>query len=242
MVTGISKQKARLVRSLREWQRRLYYRFGFGRENWLARRWAASVAAWEQARRKGDAPAQRGIWEEQYASDKWKFLGGLPEVARYSVIAGYIAYLKTNPAILDVGCGEGHLFHRCRSSGYSSFVGIDLSETALAGLRSFEDDRTHFVQADAETYDIEAGCFDVVVYNESLYYFHQPLATVRRHAQHLKVDGVVIISTYLLSQRAIAILERIKAEFVLLDETQVAHGGQSSLISVFAASRPDQQP
>lgn len=236
-MTLLSREKARLVRWLREQQRRLYYRFAFGRENGLSRRWAASVAAWETARRKGDAPVQQQVWEEQYRGGKWSFLGGLPEVARYSVIAGYIAFLKTKPAILDLGCGEGILFHRYRPLGYAHYIGIDLSAAALDGLRAYEDERTRFVQADAETFAFAAGRFDVAVFNESLYYFHEPLAAVRRYAQSLKPDGILIVSTYLPSQRAVAILERIKAEYALLDETEVAHGPQASLISVFVASR-----
>ena len=52
--------RVRLLRRWREWQRRLYYRFAFGREDALSRRWAASVAAWEQAWRKGDVPTGQG--------------------------------------------------------------------------------------------------------------------------------------------------------------------------------------
>lgn len=230
--------RVRLLRRWREWQRRFYYRFAFGREDALSRRWAASVAAWEQAWRKGDVPAGQGAWEEQYAGGKWGFLGGLTEVARYSVIAGYIAFLKTNPAILDVGCGEGILFHRYRPLGYARYDGIDLSATALAGLRGLEDERTHFIQADADSYAFEPGCFDVAVFNESLYYLQAPLAVVCRYASNLKADGIFIVSTYLLSRRAVAILAQIKSEYTLLDECQVAHGRQASLISVFAASPP----
>lgn len=241
MVAKLTKEKAHLARFLREWQRKLFYRFAFGRNDALSRRWAASVTAWEQARRKGDVPVAQSLWEEQYKGGKWNFLGGLPEVARYSVIAGYVAFLKTNPAILDVGCGEGILFHRCRPFGYSQYLGIDLSAAAVVRLRPFEDERTHFVQADAESHPVEADCFDVAVFNESLYYFHSPLAAVRRFAQQLKADGVFIVSTYLPSQRAVAILGQIKAQYTLLDETQVAHGRQASVISVFAAARQDER-
>lgn len=246
-MNALTRQKARVVRWLYEWRRRLYYHFAFGKDNALSRRWATSVTAWERERRKGDVPVEQRIWEEQYSGGKWEFLGGLTEVARYSVIAGYIAYLKTNPAILDVGCGEGILFHRYRSLGYTNYTGIDLSAAALAGLRAYEDDRTHFLQVDAEHFDPEAACaacFDVAVFNESLYYFNEPLAAVRRYAKDLKADGLFIISTYLPSRRAVAILNQVKDEYQLLDETQVtngrAHGRQASTISVFSASR--QQP
>jgi hypothetical protein len=69
-------------------------------------------------------------------------------------------------AVLDVGCGEGLL----------GYFGID----QINGI-------------DANTYEPD-GRFAVIVFNESLYYFADPLACLRRYERWL--DGVFVISMY----------------------------------------------
>ena len=44
--------------------------------------------------------------------------------------------------ILDVGCGDGVLYQRLRCFGYGSYVGIDLSEVAIAKLINEHDRHT----------------------------------------------------------------------------------------------------
>ena len=57
---------------------------------------------------------------------------GLDELARYSVIAGYLHHLRAGGSVLDVGSGEGLLADHLRPLGYSRYHGIDLSEAAIA--------------------------------------------------------------------------------------------------------------
>src|SRR5690348_2798439 len=46
-------------------------------------------------------------WEAEYQNGRWEYMKNLEELARYSIIVGYVDYLKKGGAILDVGCGEG---------------------------------------------------------------------------------------------------------------------------------------
>ena len=92
-------------------------------------------------------------------------------MAHYAVLAGYTAYL--HPKELCVGCGEGILFKRYLPYGYSKYVGIEISEAALAKLAEWENKNTNFVKVDAEEYE-PTELFDAVVFNEILYYFSEP--------------------------------------------------------------------
>jgi hypothetical protein len=93
-----------------------YYRHVFGRETPLAKQLAPIVYSWEMRRKKGDIPIHGEEWEKQYLFGKWKFMNQIDELALYSVIVGYIEYLKPGGAILDVGCGEGILFKKNTST------------------------------------------------------------------------------------------------------------------------------
>jgi 2-polyprenyl-3-methyl-5-hydroxy-6-metoxy-1,4-benzoquinol methylase len=115
----------------------------------------------------------------------------LDELPRYSIIAGYLQYLKPGGSVLDVGCGEGLLQQRLGLSGYSKYVGIDISETAINEASSRQDEKTSFICADAVTYTPNE-LFDVIVFNEALYYFDEPLKMVGKYIQYL--NEIVFLS------------------------------------------------
>src|SRR5258708_95797 len=85
----------------------LYYKLLFGRRFPFSERLAARVHAWELATGRGDAPAAKDVWEEQYRGGKWELMRGLDELARYSLIAGYLPHLHPRGPALDLGSGEG---------------------------------------------------------------------------------------------------------------------------------------
>jgi SAM-dependent methyltransferase len=217
-----------------------YYRVVFGREMPFANHLAQIVRAWELRRETGDIPVSGNLWESQYLSGRWKYMRHLDELARYSVIVGYIEHLKPAGAILDVGCGEGILFRKLLSYGYSRYFGIDISGVALATLAQYRDGKNSFLQVDAESY-LPDESFDVIVFNETLYYFHNPLRAVERYARSLRKEGVLIVETYVASTRAMSILKRLKANYALVDETRTIHESSSKswICSVFSTSCKD---
>src|SRR5687767_13442204 len=87
----------------------LYYAVLFGRRFPGSATLVRRVAAWETATGRGDAPAGKAAWEEQYRAGRWSFMRGLDESARYAVIAAFVRRLAPGGAVLDVGCGEGLL-------------------------------------------------------------------------------------------------------------------------------------
>jgi 2-polyprenyl-3-methyl-5-hydroxy-6-metoxy-1,4-benzoquinol methylase len=198
-----------------------YYRFLFGRRFPLAERLAARVHAFEAATGRGDAPAAKAVWEEQYREGGWEFMRRLDELARYSVIAGYLHHLKPGGSVLDVGSGEGLLADHLRPLGYSRYLGVDLSEAAIRQAAGREDAKTAFAAANAESY-VTPERWDAVVFNECVYYFNDPVGTVRRYEELLEAGGVFIVSTFR-SRRADVIVRRLLETYRLLEETAITN-------------------
>jgi SAM-dependent methyltransferase len=189
------------------------------------------VSEWESAQCFGDCPKAKAIWDSDYSKGRWGYMGQLPELARYWMIIGYMHSLGGDREYLDVGCGEGLLFERFRPLGYQRFVGIDISDVAIEKLRGHNDDRTSFLAADGDVYK-PRGYFDVIVFNETLYYLREPMRSLERYAQSLKPEGCIIVSTYTSSRRSLAILRDAKRKFKVFDEVKTTHGQTSWLCTV----------
>jgi len=219
--------------------RNTYYKFVFGRRFPFASDIDCAIHAWERRHSKGDIPKAREDWDAQYQTSKWAFMRGLDESSRYAVIIAYMSGLKPKGAILDVGCGDGILFERYRPYGYLRYVGLDISEVALAKLSPKQDARTTFLCADAENYQ-PTELFDTIVFSESQYYFSNPVFTLRRYGDSLKPDGVMVLSTYTRSHRAMAILRCIKRYYSLVAETNIRQGASSWCCTVLALQAESQ--
>lgn len=128
----------------------------------------------------------QATWNEEFTSGEWDRLYKLEQMPRYSILAGYAQRLfASEPAVLDIGCGQGVLLTYLRNS-FSSYLGVDFSASAIELARSRNSaGNVRFVQADvdAETYDIgrERRPFDLIVFNEMLYYVKDPGRVVARH-------------------------------------------------------------
>lgn len=209
----------------------LYYKLLFGRRFPGSERLAARVHAWELATGRGDAPVTKEVWEEQYRGGKWELMRGLDEVARYSVIAGYLHHLKPGGSVLDVGSGEGLLRDHLAPFGITRYHGIDLSEAAIAQAAPRAGEHTTFAAADAETY-VPPGRFDAVVFNECVYYFNDPVGSVRRYEPYLTAGGCFVVSTFR-SRRADVIARRLGEVYSLLEETAITNRKGTWVVRIF---------
>jgi len=198
-----------------------YYRVLFGRRFPGAQALARRVAAWEGATARGDAPAAKEAWDAQYRAGGWEFMRDLDELARYALIAAFVNRLAPRGAVLDVGCGEGLLVDHLRPLGYRRYLGIDLSEAAVAQAASRADAATAFLAADGEGAPPD-GPWDVVVFNESIYYFREPLAAVARYGAVLAPAGWFVVSTFA-SRRADAVVRALLRRYRLVEETAVSN-------------------
>ena len=112
-----------------------------------------------------DAAPSAATWDAQYVAGRWAYLGELPELARFSVLAGYLRHFKPGGAILDVGCGEGVLAKRLPRGDYRRYVGVDLSAAAIEQAARSLAPNASWIAADAQTY-APTERFDAIVFNE----------------------------------------------------------------------------
>jgi SAM-dependent methyltransferase len=166
-----------------------------------------AVNEWEIAQGFGDSPKEKSAWDAEYSDGRWAYIGQLHENSRYWTLIGYMHSFKGGGEYLDVSCGDGVLFERFKLLGYQRYVGIDISDVAIDRLCTYNDDRTNFIQADGNVHE-PSGRFDVIVFNESLYYLRNPIRSLERYAQSLKPGGSIIISTYTASRRSLAVYGR----------------------------------
>jgi SAM-dependent methyltransferase len=191
----------------------LYYRYIFLRENRLAR-------AIESVVGRPEVPSQQR-WESEYENGSWGRLRDLTEQAHNGVVLSYIDHLRPEGSVLEIGCGEGILLRRLRQIGYRDYTGIDISEVVIARCQQLSDSKTRFVACDAENY-VPGSAHDVIVLNECIYYFVEPVATLQRYASYLKPGGVFVLSLFD-SLRSRPIRRRLKESFFLLDETRISN-------------------
>lgn len=167
-------------------------------------------------------------WNLEYSSGRWTYLDGINQVARYSVIAGYIFHFKPGGSVLDVGCGEGVLHKRLAPYGYGRYLGIDCSDEAISRTISRQDAKTHFVCADALSFTPNQA-FDVIVFNECLYYFENPLEVLRRHEQYLASDGICVVSMTCIESTA-KIWKMLDSSTAIEDEIRLWHRSDRSWV------------
>jgi 2-polyprenyl-3-methyl-5-hydroxy-6-metoxy-1,4-benzoquinol methylase len=139
------------------------------------------------------SPKPRSKWEEQYRSGYWSYLDSAAEIAHYMVIVGYVQQFSPNPAVLDVGCGHGRLFRLLDPYPYRSYLGIDHSGECIQQAQALSKVNARFERADFEEF-VPADRYDVIIFNESIYYAAHPTKLLRRYARALTSDGVMIVS------------------------------------------------
>lgn len=226
IVRKIAKKLLRLARPA-------YYRFAYGRSFPGARALERAFPRWEAASGQGDVPLSRNEWETQYEQGDWAFLTDSAELARYAVIAAYLHHEQPGGPILDVGCGEGLLAEQLRHFTDVEYRGIDISERAVARAgERYGDAHTTFQAADAESFEPD-GTYGALVFNECLYYLHDPLGTVERYRRALKPGGRIVVSMFR-SPRTEAILRLLARRLPLVETTELANRRGRWTVAVLA--------
>jgi trans-aconitate methyltransferase len=109
------------------------------------------------------------------------------------VIVGYVQHFCANPAILDVGCGSGRLLQLLEPYPFKSYLGLDFCAEAIARGHSLASDGARFERVDFEEF-VPPDRYDVIVFNESIYYSPRPEEVLHRYTAALTTDGVMIVS------------------------------------------------
>jgi 2-polyprenyl-3-methyl-5-hydroxy-6-metoxy-1,4-benzoquinol methylase len=137
----------------------------------------------------------KAVWEKQYSGSDWEFLYSEDEVEHYKALLKQINANKSIKNVLDIGCGEGVLYDYLKRNQDVNFnyTGIDISETAIAkALQKYPGSDFKVLDYDFKKMD---GQYDLIIFNEVLYYFVKPLKMILKAInENLAPGGVVIIS------------------------------------------------
>lgn len=133
--------------------------------------------------------------DEEYARGMWDYLQGIPEAPRLGITATYCHLFAGNGSILEVGCGEATLLEHLCPSRYYRYVGIDLSSEAIERAKRRGNEKTTFLVADASEFQTDER-FNVIVFNECIQYFDDPVGQVGRYERFLTENGYLIISQF----------------------------------------------
>jgi 2-polyprenyl-3-methyl-5-hydroxy-6-metoxy-1,4-benzoquinol methylase len=183
-----------------------------------AKRWLSTILPYRPM------DGRKELLDAEYSSGAWDYLRELEELSRFSVVAGYCHHLKNKGSILEIGCGDGILQERLDRSKFSQYVGIDISAEAIKRASPKQDEKVLFVAEDALSYRPD-GMFDVVIFNECLEYFDDPLELVRRYEPNLKRDGIFIVSMFvgIETARTSRIWKMLGSVYTAKSETRVSN-------------------
>lgn len=133
----------------------------------------------------------RDRWNHKYAMHNWDNLH--QEDERFSAVIKMCYNTNAMPSILEIGCGEAVMFQKMKDKPVACFTGIDLSDVAIERAKPFEQANVKFEVGDMETYQ-PARQYDLIVFNESLYYSKKPGLILKRMAGRLTPHGNIIIT------------------------------------------------
>lgn len=134
-------------------------------------------------------------WDAQFRQGSWRHLSHAPNSL---FIAGWIMRRAREASgrlrVLDVGCGDGELA-AALAGEVVEYWGTDISRAALAQAREKHPDGTFLRASMEETPPVEEK-FDVLVFNEVLYYASPREVLARHRAALNERGGRVIVSLY----------------------------------------------
>lgn len=144
------------------------------------------------------------FWDSELAGPKAWYLGGTLSIdTRKAIIATLIHHtMPSAQSLLDVGCAAGGLAQTASREGLEHYVGVDISEYAIKKARKQLLEGKKLSSARFYTCDLcdftpeNNSQFDVIVFNEVLYYLDVKEAVVQleRYSNWLRPGGVFCIS------------------------------------------------
>lgn len=184
----------------------------------------------------GPTPVKKLFWDREFANGKWNFIDDTAGDCVYSHLERFAA----NKSILDLGCGPGNTANEL-APVYQKYVGMDISEEALAKARRRSEqngraDKNSFEQGDFLSY-VPKQKFDVILFREAMY--HVPLGKVKeildRFSHYLAADGVFIVRMYIVENgktkyRPSAMIDIMEKEFDVVEKVHYEQSGASVIV------------
>jgi 2-polyprenyl-3-methyl-5-hydroxy-6-metoxy-1,4-benzoquinol methylase len=189
----------------------------------------------------GPSNIKKRVWDKEYSEEKWSFAYNTVGDCVYSHLERHSA----NGNILDIGCGSGNTATEMAETSYRSYLGVDISEAALAKARRRSQecgrqDKNRFECGDFLTY-VPPGQYDVILFRESMY--HVPLgkvqATLDRYSAYLKDGGVFVVRLFVSSgdspdskdkYRPTAMLNIMETEFDVVEKGRYEVWGRPTVL------------
>jgi SAM-dependent methyltransferase len=187
----------------------------------------------------GPPSIKKKIWDKDFSSGKWDFIDNTSGDCVYS----HLERFAQGGDILDLGCGPGNTANELSTGAYRSYVGVDISEAALAkAVKRTTDngraDKNSFVCSDFLGYSPTKE-FDIILFRESMYHipYGQVLEILEKYSNSLKKSGVFVVRLYAGDHRPGKIkyrvqrkLDLIKREFDIVESRQYDTPGIPSVL------------
>jgi SAM-dependent methyltransferase len=177
----------------------------------------------------GPTSIKKKIWDKDFSSGKWDFIDNTSGDCVYSHLEKY----AQGGDILDLGCGPGNTANELSSDAYRSYVGVDISEAALAKAvkrtaKNGRSEKNSFVCSDFLGY-APTKEFDVILFRESMYHipYGQVFEILEKYSKSLKKNGVFVVRLFAGDHRPGKIkyrvqrkLDLVKREFDIVESRQ----------------------
>jgi SAM-dependent methyltransferase len=193
----------------------------------------------------GPTKIKKALWDKEFSEDKWNFIDDTANDCIYPHLEKH----ARGGDILDLGCGPGNTANELAERAYTTYLGVDISESALAkGVKRTNESgragKNTFVCSDFLSY-MPTREFDVILFRESMY--HIPYGSVmellNKYSKYLKSSGVFIVRLYTgdfqtgkIKPRVNRKIDLIKREFDVVETFQYDKAGTPTVL-VF---RPEQ--
>ena len=139
----------------------------------------------------------QNMWEREYADGRWNYLSSSEQLPRYSVIEGWRNYYKPDGRVLDIGCGEGIVLSQSELKSQIHYLGVDVSQAAInkAKQKIRNPLCQSFICCKIEDFNMmDAEGFDLIIFNEVLYYLPNYLDILYKFQSYLKPGGMFLVS------------------------------------------------
>lgn len=189
-------------------------------------------------KRYGPSRIKTILWDQEFSGAHWDFIDDTAGDCVYPHLERHL----NNGSILDLGCGPGNTANELAANAYTTYIGVDISEAALAKAtkRTIENgraDKNSFACSDFLSYR-PTQQFNVILFRESMY--HVPLGVVKttleRFSKYLKDEGVLIVRMNTSDgkgghkHRLTAAIGIMEADFDVVEKNQYGESGPTVIV------------
>jgi 2-polyprenyl-3-methyl-5-hydroxy-6-metoxy-1,4-benzoquinol methylase len=136
----------------------------------------------------------KASWERAYQQGLWDILSSDAEYAHNLVVGGFVGRRAKPYSLLDVGCGSGVILRYLDPAMLTQYTGVDLTEAALARIEP-KRPQDRYICSSLEEFNPDEK-WDVILFNEVLYYTRDPVASLRKFEKCLHPGGSFVVSMH----------------------------------------------